>query len=260
MGQNINVVDPLYPSYSLPLGDMIEHEYVVRAKGVGLSAIPPQWVRGEHFNGRSDPSQFEHGCGVARLAAAISARNKIRAPDFVVAAFLHDISQPAFSHIGEQRLRGYNPHARAAQMVLEPSLAALVEKAGADPQAVAAAIKGEGLYGPLLSGALDLDHLDGTLRYAMRYGVFQKKPYDALEIAGAFIRTPQGWVLDAAAVPHLERWRSVMERNCRLAYGVRCLGRVALLQRALDAYQTEKADIAMLLSGTDGSATERLRR
>jgi len=260
MAENVRVLDPLYESYCLPLNGLLEHRYVLRAKGVGLSAIPPQWVRGEYFDNKCDPSQFEHSCGVTRLALGISARNQIQTLEFVVAAFLHDISQPAFSHIGEQRMPGYNPYQRAAQMVLEESLAALVTKAGANPVTVAAIIRGEGPYGPLLSGPLDIDHIDSTLRYAMRYGIFQKHVYHALEIAKAFMRTGARWVLDASIVPQLERWRFVLARNCQVAYGKRFLGRAAVLQRALDAYQAEKGDLIHLLSATDWAAAERLRQ
>lgn len=260
MAQNVRVVDPLYESYCLPLNGILEHKYVLRAKGVGLSAIPTQWVRGQYFDNKCDPSQFEHACGVARLALSVSVKNKIQTLDFVIAAFLHDISQPAFAHIGEMRFRDYNPTVRSAQMVQEASLAKMITDAGASPVRVAAIIRGEGPYGPLLSGALDIDHIDSTLRYAMRYGIFQKHVYHADEIAKSFQRTPRGWVLNASIVPQLERWRFVMERNCVVAYGKRFLGRTALLQRALDAYQAEKGDLAKLLSGTDWSAAEKLRQ
>lgn len=261
MAENVRVVDPLYESYCLPLNGLIEHRFLLRAKGVGLSAIPPQWVRGQYFDQKCDPSRFEHSCGVARLALGICVKNQIQTLDFIVAAFLHDISQPAFAHLGEQRLPGYNARERAAQMVMDDSLAAVIRKAGANPVIVAAAIRGKGPYGALLSGPLDIDHIDSTLRYTMRYGILQKHVYHALEIAKAYQRSPRGdWVLNAGIVPQLERWRLVMERNCQVAYGKRFLGRVALLQKALDAYQAERGDIAKLLSGTDWGTAERLRR
>ncbi|MGD0089997.1 MAG: hypothetical protein ABSE73_08760 [Planctomycetota bacterium] len=260
MAENVSVMDPLYQSYCLPLDGVLQHKYVLRGKSLGMAALPLQWVRGQHFGKTCDPSLFEHSCGLARLALGICAKNQIQTLDFVVAAFLRGIGQTAFAYLGEQRLMGYNAGERAAQLVMEDSLAALVRKAGANPVAVAAIMRGREPYGPLLMGESSIETLDSALRFAMRYGIVQTHVYRTLEIAKAFKRTPRGWVVEAAVLPQLERYKFVMQHNWQVACGTRFLGRAALLRRALDAYQAQTGALVKLLSGTDLAAAENLRR
>jgi HD superfamily phosphohydrolase len=71
-------------------------------------------------------------------------------------------------------------------------------------------IKGNGTYGPLISGTIDLDNIDNVFRLGYHAGVATTDDSSsALQLARDLDVTPQGPTLPARSLIHLERWQHV---------------------------------------------------
>jgi HD superfamily phosphohydrolase len=127
-------------------------------------------------------TRFEHSLGVYHLACkalghlGIEGRNaeRVRA-----AALLHDVGHGPFSHNIEdliERETGKR-HDEVHDIVERGQVAAVLEAHDLDPGRVADLVQGEGTFGQLVSGELDVDRMDYLVRDAHHTGV----PYGTID-------------------------------------------------------------------------------
>jgi HD superfamily phosphohydrolase len=127
-------------------------------------------------------TRFEHSLGVYHLASealdhlgvAGQTAERIRA-----AALLHDVGHPPFSHNVERLLYRYTGkyHDDVTDLIASGQVGAVLREHDLDPAAVAALVAGEGRYGQLVSGELDVDRMDYLVRDAHHTGV----PYGTID-------------------------------------------------------------------------------
>ena len=127
-------------------------------------------------------TRFEHSLGVYHLAdRALSglgvgrdAAERVRA-----AALLHDVGHGPFSH-NVEALTHYHTgkyHDDVDELLSEGAVGDVLREHGLDPGRVAALVRGEGRYGQLVSGELDVDRMDYLVRDAHHTGV----PYGTID-------------------------------------------------------------------------------
>ena len=126
-------------------------------------------------------TRFEHSLGVYHLAVqaldnlGVSGveRDEVRA-----AALLHDVGHTPFSHNVEDVVEEHvGKRHDEVDDVLEGNVARVLEERGLSPERVAALVRGEGRYGQLVSGELDVDRMDYLVRDAHHTGV----PYGTID-------------------------------------------------------------------------------
>ncbi|MFC6725378.1 HD domain-containing protein, partial [Halobium palmae] len=127
-------------------------------------------------------TRFEHSLGVYHLAnRALShlgiegtAAERIRA-----AAILHDVGHGPYSHNVEALTHRHTGkyHDDVEELVTTGEVGAVLRDHYLDPDAVADLVAGEGQYGQLVSGELDVDRMDYLVRDAHHTGV----PYGTID-------------------------------------------------------------------------------
>ncbi|WP_435066845.1 HD domain-containing protein [Haloplanus sp. C73] len=127
-------------------------------------------------------TRFEHSLGVYHLASealdhlgvAGQAAERVRA-----AALLHDVGHPPFSHNVEHLLYRHTGkfHDDVSDLLASGRVGAVLRDHDLDPRTVADLVAGEGHYGPLVSGELDVDRMDYLVRDAHHTGV----PYGTID-------------------------------------------------------------------------------
>lgn len=121
-------------------------------------------------------TRFEHSLGVYKLACDAIDRLNIRgasAKHLHAAALLHDIGHTPYSHniepIVTRKTGKY--HDDVASILETTPIIHVLEEHNLDPTRIAALISGEGQYGQLLAGDLDVDRMDYLVRDAHHTGV-----------------------------------------------------------------------------------------
>jgi HD superfamily phosphohydrolase len=127
-------------------------------------------------------TRFEHSLGVYHLAATAldhlgvegRAAERVRA-----AALLHDVGHSPFSHNVEALLHRHTGkyHDDVGDLLSRGQVGAILRDHGLDPSTVAGLVAGEGRYGQLVSGELDVDRMDYLVRDAHHTGV----PYGTID-------------------------------------------------------------------------------
>jgi HD superfamily phosphohydrolase len=127
-------------------------------------------------------TRFEHSLGVYHLASEVldhlgvagRTAERVRA-----AALLHDVGHPPFSHNVERLLyrRTGKLHDDVGSLVASGRVGAVLRDHDLDPAVVADLIAGDGRYGQLVSGELDVDRMDYLVRDAHHTGV----PYGTID-------------------------------------------------------------------------------
>jgi HD superfamily phosphohydrolase len=126
-------------------------------------------------------TRFEHSLGVYHLAVRALdnldvtgvERDEVRA-----AALLHDVGHTPFSHNVEDVVEEYvGKRHDEVDGIIEGDVARVLEGNDVSPDRVAALVRGEGRYGQLVSGALDVDRMDYLVRDAHHTGV----PYGTID-------------------------------------------------------------------------------
>ncbi len=199
-------------------------------------------------------TRFEHSLGVYHIANQALSKLGIggqNADRIRAAALLHDVGHCPYSHNIESLVHRHTGkyHDEVYELLESSSIAAVLERHDIDPETVAALIAGEGQYGQLVSGELDVDRMDYLVRDAHHTGV----PYGTIDHE-RFVRELRfidgELVLDAGNVQTAESLllaRALMNRAVYKHPTVQ-IGR-AMLQRA-----TER------LLAADATDPETLRR
>lgn len=127
-------------------------------------------------------TRFEHSLGVYHLAGEALAQLGIagrNAAHVRAAALLHDIGHTPYSHNIEPLVerRTGSAHSDVTDRLTDGEVAAVLDEHDLDPNRIAGLIRGEGQFGQLISGELDLDRMDYLVRDAHHTGV----PYGTID-------------------------------------------------------------------------------
>ena len=127
-------------------------------------------------------TRFEHSLGVYHLASRALGHLGIegkQADRIEAAAMLHDVGHGPFSHnleaLTHRRTGKY--HDDVAELLATGEVGAVLRDHDLDPELIAGLVAGEGTYGQLVSGELDVDRMDYLVRDAYHTGV----PYGTID-------------------------------------------------------------------------------
>lgn len=181
-----------------------------------------------YLTGASEPKRFEHCIGVYHLADLWARSRSLPARDADVvraSALLHDMLTGPFGH-SFQYVMEDNPfeqrfeHANLANGIKSRFLQLaqagaqfsgrsfhVAQSLGDIAEDVFAAIRGDGPYGPIISGTLDLDNLDNVVRLAFHMGLCEESDRRLpLELAPMLEPYQGGLAAPARAGDLFERW------------------------------------------------------
>ncbi len=127
-------------------------------------------------------TRFEHSLGVYHLADRALDSLGVQGPEAErvrAAALLHDVGHAPFSHNVEELIHRETGlyHDDVADIVAETAVGDVLRDHDLDPGRVAGLIAGDGRYGQLVSGELDVDRMDYLVRDAHHTGV----PYGTID-------------------------------------------------------------------------------
>jgi HD superfamily phosphohydrolase len=127
-------------------------------------------------------TRFEHSLGVYHLADRALAQlgiDGIQAERVRAASLLHDVGHGPYSHNVEPVIHRHTGkyHDDVHELLASGSVGAVLAEHGLDPDAVADLVAGDGQYGQLVSGELDVDRMDYLVRDAHHTGV----PYGTID-------------------------------------------------------------------------------
>lgn len=184
--------------------------------------------------GASEISRFEHTIGVLHLTKRWCDTHSVAgsvARDIIAAAVLHDMQTGPFGHsmqyvledneldasfVHEDLSHGwrstYHQDVLAAASFAGKPFSAPAYL-GASWDNVAKIIRGEGPFGPLIAGTMDLDNIDNVVRLAFHVGITDKDDHlVALRLAEQISVVEGNIVLPESAIPTIERWQSIRRR------------------------------------------------
>jgi HD superfamily phosphohydrolase len=227
-----------------------------------------------YLTGASEPKRFEHCLGVYHLSNLwIKTRHISARQVFIVraAALLHDLFTGPFGHsfqyvmednpfeqqfehanlsvgIRNRYLQGTHAGAQFAGRPFSTD-----DLLGDTAEEVYSAIRGEGLFGPIISGTLDLDNLDNVVRLAFHMGLCSDRDR-AIPLLLAPLLEPRDGYLGArtGAGPLIERWFDIRRRS----YEYLLLDRGEFAAKAMLTFAIERAADARLLGPDDWRLTD----
>lgn len=184
--------------------------------------------------GASEISRFEHTIGVLHLTKQWCSAHKIAesvARDILAAAVLHDMQTGPFGHsmqyvLEDNEIDGNFVHEDLSHGWRSTYHQEIMAGAtfsgrpfgapaylGDSWESVAAIIRGEGKYGPLIAGTMDLDNIDNVVRLAFHVGVAERADAAiAEELARKIAPIEGGIYLPESSIPTVERWQSIRRR------------------------------------------------
>ena len=127
-------------------------------------------------------TRFEHSLGVYHLANRALGElgiEGIQAERVRAAALLHDVGHGPFSHNIEDLTHRYTGkyHDDVDELLAEGKVGEILRDHDLDPAHIAGLVAGEGQFGQLVSGELDVDRMDYLVRDAHHTGV----PYGTID-------------------------------------------------------------------------------
>lgn len=127
-------------------------------------------------------TRFEHSLGVYHLADEVLGHLTIgdhRAERVRAAALLHDVGHGPFSHNLEDLIARHTGqmHDEVDDLLAAGEVAQVLDSHDIDPHRVADLVAGDGEFGQLISGELDVDRMDYLVRDAHHTGV----PYGTID-------------------------------------------------------------------------------
>ncbi|PSP30777.1 phosphohydrolase [Halobacteriales archaeon QH_10_67_22] len=133
-------------------------------------------------------TRFEHSIGVYHLADRALAHLGVegqQAERVRAAALLHDVGHAPYSHNVEELVSRHTGkyHDDVDELLGSGSVARVLSEHGLNPDRVADLVAGEGQFGQLVSGELDVDRMDYLVRDAHHTGV----PYGTIDV-GRLVR------------------------------------------------------------------------
>ena len=127
-------------------------------------------------------TRFEHSLGVYHLADRARAELGVegrQAERVRAAALLHDVGHGPFSHNIEELTHRHTGkyHDDVDELLAEGAVGEILREHDLDPAHIAGLVAGEGQFGQLVSGELDVDRMDYLVRDAHHTGV----PYGTID-------------------------------------------------------------------------------
>jgi len=127
-------------------------------------------------------TRFEHSLGVYHLADRALDHlgiDGVRAERLRAAALLHDVGHGPYSHNVEDVTHRHTGkyHDEVHELLASGEVGAVLESHDLDPGRIADLVAGDGQYGQLVSGELDVDRMDYLVRDAHHTGV----PYGTID-------------------------------------------------------------------------------
>lgn len=185
-------------------------------------------------SGASEISRFEHTLGVMHLTKSWIVAHGIpesEGRDLIAAAALHDMQTGPFGHsmqyvlednttpddfvhedIAHGRRSAYHQNTLASSSFSGRPFSAHA-LLGKQMESVAAIIRGEGQYGPLISGTMDLDNIDNVVRLAFHVGVATDADRTIpLHLAQVLNTSGGELVLPVNAIESVTRWQAIRTR------------------------------------------------
>lgn len=207
---------------------------LTRLHHISLSSIP-SWLTTAGVSA----SRFEHSVGVAYLAKQAISKNEFCdiKQDLIAAALLHDAGSPPFSHASEYFLQRQHDitHEESVKHALEnDQVKKGLNSLGARPETVFELINGQGKYGRLLNGSIDLDNIDNSLRFGLSTGLFSKKIYKPETLAQALTIYQDQLTFVLPGDDILEKWDTCRKRVYEYVYSPANLAGGMMLYRALE--------------------------
>lgn len=164
-------------------------------------------------------TRFDHSFGVWHLAKKLTKKPEFEETraDLCFAALAHDLATPPFSHASDrslERVFGKDHEKMVEEIIFDSEFGLEVENQGGNLHRIAGIIQNTVKpWGDLISGSIDLDNLDNTLRFGLTTGLFQRKIYSPEKLAMNFsIKNDQIVLLSDDGLKEWEQCR-------RLAYG-----------------------------------------
>lgn len=233
----MRIYDPLYGVVELtPLEyEILSSPELQRLRYVRMCNINSMLV-----TGASEISRFEHTLGVLKLAKIWLEHNGNNLSSsmrqaFSAAALLHDFKTGPFGHslqyvfednenkfddafehdnLGLGAKKNYHSDIDAlATFCGRPfsSKSILGDRVWSD---VSALIRGEGIYGPLIAGTIDLDNIDNVIRLAYHVGIAETKDAEiAIQLAKDILPSSTGELeVSEKCITHIENWQRIRSR------------------------------------------------
>jgi len=191
------------------------------------------------LTGGANINRYEHAIGTCYLASECVKNwpsqdpiDKKEEEQFLLAALLHDIVNTAFGHSVEhvESIEGFEHEKsflnlllgkgkesyRYKAATLEPIYFGLPMQLASkiltkDLEVIGKIIAGEGRFGPLISGTMDLDNIDNVFRLAYHIGIVNSGGVP-LNLARSLWVENSRLVIRERAVPYAEKWFNVRER------------------------------------------------
>lgn len=186
-------------------------------------------------------SKAEHSRGVRYLAKLLVRKPEFAsvATDLILAATLHDIGTPPFSHVSEhfqREITGKDHEAYAGDILAHSEIADVVKRQGGNLDYILRLIQGSAEpFSDVLNGTIDIDNLDNTLRYGLSMGILTSKPYEPERLVQAFTQGPDGRIgLRGEYQDDLHAWAECRRIVYEYVYSTENLTSAAMLFRALE--------------------------
>jgi len=239
-------LDPLYGQLEISEKELalFQTKALTRLRDVSLSAVHPL-ISPFGMVG----SRFEHSVGVGFLAKKLTQKKDFKkmAKNLYLAALLHDIGSPPFSHLTERfqrEITGKNHEEFVETILKEKNLQKAIKRYGGDVETVSRLVKGKYLpWSDLINGSIDLDNLDNTLRWGLGAGVFKSKFYDPEEIVNIFVFKDKKLALKIEYQANIQTWELARRLAYDLVYSNLNLAPGSMITRALQfAFENNELD------------------
>lgn len=188
--------------------------------------------------GASEISRFEHTIGVLRLTQEWISNHQISkfdANNLRAAAILHDMQTGPFGHslqyvLEDNKVDGDFTHDDITHGLESTYYQDILASAtfcgkhfgaqkllGLNWKNVASLIRGDGPFGSLISGKMDLDNIDNVVRLGYHVGVAKIEDAEiALSLARHIMPSENGFSIPLIAIQEIERWQMIRKDLYRL--------------------------------------------
>lgn len=261
MAKSLSLIhyDRLYGQTQVDSKDLAIYQtpQFARLNDISLSAVP-SWAQPTG----TCASRAEHSRGVRFLAKILAGKKTFRshANDLILAATLHDIGSPPFSHVTEplqMAITGLDHEAFSKHLILNTDLAKVIKKQGGHLDNILKLIQGDLLpLSDLVNGTIDLDNLDNTLRFGSSMGLIDASQYyDPRQIVAAFLwEQKQTISIDGKYFPAVKSWELCRHQVYRYVNSFENLSPGAMITRALEFAHREGELKSSFFTKTDHEA------